>query len=344
LLVTMGPLPSDAQRRDAGAIAGLTLVESPYRLEWMEEPWSDVAEAGRMLRELERKFRPDVIHLNGYAHGAEPFSAPTLVVAHSCVLSWWEAVKAEPAPPRYRTYRERARRGLVRADMVVAPSHAMLAALQHHYGPLSHGRVLYNGFDPYGAPSAHKRPQIVAAGRVWDEAKNVALLARVTGSLPWPVYIAGASQAPEVQSSLSADALEGVHRLGQLPHRELCALLDQSAIYAAPARYEPFGLSILEAAASGCALVLGDIASLRELWSDAALFVAPDDERALRTALQTLIDDAPLRHELAARAALRARQFSRAAFVTGYQQLYQSLASQGRVAPRGAAELSCSST
>ena len=33
-----------------------------------------------------------------------------------------------------------------------------------------------------------------------------------------------------------------------------------------PARYEPFGLSILEAALSGCALVLGDLPSLRELW------------------------------------------------------------------------------
>ncbi len=31
-----------------------------------------------------------------------------------------------------------------------------------------------------------------------------------------------------------------------------------------PARYEPFGLSVLEAALSGCALVLGDIPSLRE--------------------------------------------------------------------------------
>ena len=55
-----------------------------------------------------------------------------------------------------------------------------------------------------------------------------------------------------------------------------------AAIYALPARYEPFRLEVLEAAAPGCALVLGDIASLRELWDGAALFVAPDDDRALR--------------------------------------------------------------
>ncbi|MDB4977452.1 MAG: hypothetical protein JWN48_5793 [Myxococcaceae bacterium] len=337
LLVTMGPLPSPAQRRAARAIAGLTLVESPYRLEWMDEPWSDVAEAGRMLLALEQNFCPEVIHLNGYAHGAEPFTAPTLVVAHSCVLSWWEAVKNEPAPLRYRAYRERVRRGLARTDLVVAPSHAMLAALQRHYGPLPHGRVIYNGFDAQGEPSAPKRPQIVGAGRAWDEAKNIGALARVAGSLPWPVCIAGESQAPQTPSSLPDSGFEGLHMLGQLPHRELCALLEESALYAAPARYEPFGLSILEAAAHGCALVLGDIPSLRELWSEAALFVAPEDEHGLRAALQTLIDDPVLRRDLAVRAARRARNFSRSAFVTAYQQLYRDLTRRGRGSVRSAA-------
>jgi hypothetical protein len=44
-----------------------------------------------------------------------------------------------------------------------------------------------------------------------------------------------------------------------------------------PARYEPFGLSVLEAALSGCALVPGDIASLRGNWDGVAEFVCPDD-------------------------------------------------------------------
>ena len=39
-------------------------------------------------------------------------------------------------------------------------------------------------------------------------------------------------------------------------------------------RFEPFGLAVLEAARAGCALVLSDIATFRELWDGAALFVA----------------------------------------------------------------------
>ncbi len=88
----------------------------------MPDCWADVARAGDWLLELEARFAPDIIHLNGYAHGALPWHAPTLVVAHSCVLSWWEAVKGEPAPAEWETYREHVTLGLQSADCVIAPT------------------------------------------------------------------------------------------------------------------------------------------------------------------------------------------------------------------------------
>jgi hypothetical protein len=97
-----------------------------------------------------------------------------------------------------------------------------------------------------------------------------------------------------------------------------------------PARYEPFGLSALEAALSGCALVLGDIDSLRENWSDAALFVAPDDRAALATALRRLIDDPDLRAGLADAARRRSREFSAAAMGDRTLELYRTLARDRR--------------
>ncbi|MEB3829625.1 glycosyltransferase [Phormidium sp. CCY1219] len=63
---------------------------------------------------------------------------------------------------------------------------------------------------------------------------------------------------------------------------ELSHWYARAAIYAFPARYEPFGLSVLEAALSGCALVLGDIPRLREMWGDAAVFANPDVARRWR--------------------------------------------------------------
>lgn len=43
-------------------------------------------------------------------------------------------------------------------------------------------------------------------------------------------------------------------------------------IYVHPALCEPFGLAVVEAAQAGCALVLSEIAPLRENWEGAALF------------------------------------------------------------------------
>jgi glycosyltransferase involved in cell wall biosynthesis len=104
---------------------------------------------------------------------------------------------------------------------------------------------------------------------------------------------------------------------------EMAVRLGRAAIFAAPARYEPFGLGILEAAASGCALVLGDIASLRENWQGAAVFVAPDDRAAWRVALRDLIEDESGRELRAAAAQQRARGFSREAMAARYAALYR---------------------
>lgn len=101
--------------------------------------------------------------------------------------------------------------------------------------------------------------------------------------------------------------------------------MSQAAIYALPARYEPFGQSALEAALSGCALVLGDIGSLRELWGPAALYVAPDDHDALRDVLLRLIEQPSLREELARSARARALRFTPTRMAHAYRRAYRQL-------------------
>src|SRR5436190_14729856 len=92
VLATMGGLPSDAQRAETRRIPNLRLVESVLKLEWMDDPWEDVKKSRAWLLDLEQSVTPDVIHLNTYAHAALPWSAPVLLTAHSCVISWWSAV------------------------------------------------------------------------------------------------------------------------------------------------------------------------------------------------------------------------------------------------------------
>jgi glycosyltransferase involved in cell wall biosynthesis len=113
----------------------------------------------------------------------------------------------------------------------------------------------------------------------------------------------------------------------------MAAWLAHASIYALPAFYEPFGLSVLEAAISGCALVLGDIPSLRENWEGAAIFVKPQDDTQLQHILCRLIADADARHTLAERAMERARQFSPLRFAFNYLEVYRRLCAIGRSVP-----------
>jgi len=283
-------------RREQRALLPARVHESGFRLEWMEDPWEDVAAAGQWLLALEEEERPDVVHLCSYAHGALPFQAPKVLVAHSCVLSWWRAVHETEAPAQWDRYREEMAAGLAGADAIVAPTQAMLRELEHDNElPPGTAIVIYNGSSaPLATPRTEKRELIIGSGQVSDPARNLAMLDAAAEGLAWPVEVAG-------------------------------ELRRGAQIYAAPAVYEPSGLGIIEAARDRCALVLGYIPSLRELWKDAAIFVEPRDEHALHEVLGALAADRYLRADLAERAQRRATTYSIAYTARAYHHLYEQL-------------------
>jgi glycosyltransferase involved in cell wall biosynthesis len=329
MLATMGPEPSPGQLEEASAIRNLRLAPSRYKLEWMDDPWEDIEASGAWLRELEQEFAPDLIHLNSFGHGSLQFRAPVLLTAHSCVVSWWSAVKRNPLPRPWNHYRLHVEMSIKGADLLTAPSRAMLAAITEIYGPdLPPARVVPNGRRAEQFYAAAKEPLILAAGRLWDEGKNIAALAEIADSLPWPVYLAGEDRSPD-RTSVRTD---GCRALGLLAPAVLADWYARAAIYVLPARYEPFGLSVLEAAFSECTLVLGDIASLREIWGDAALFVPPDDTNQLADALRLLVERPDIRQEMARRSRARAQEFTADRMAETYAELYDSLAGMRRIA------------
>ena len=321
-LATMGAPLTPAQAEEARGVPGLRVFESTWRLEWMESPWEDVEAAGAWLLGLEARLAPDVVHLNGYCHGALPWRAPVVMVAHSCVASWWEAVRRGPLPESWSRYRREVRGGLRAASRLVAPSAAMGAAIERHYAPGKPVAVIPNARRPESFVPGPKAPFVLAVGRLWDEAKNLAALEAAAPSLSWPVRVAGELRQPGGGSEARA---RHTVPLGRLSPEEVAAWMGRAAVYASPARYEPFGLSALEAGLSGCALVLGDVPSLREVWGDAALFVPPDDSRALVSTLSRLEEDVGLRERFAARARARALTYTPRRMVEAYLALYASL-------------------
>jgi glycogen synthase len=345
-LAVMGPPPDRGQRATAARIPRLTLWTESFRLEWMEGGVEDIVRSGQWLLALAARTAPDVVHLNGYAHGALPFPAPKIVVAHSCVLSWWQAVHGCAAPAAWNGYAEAVRDGLAGADRVIAPSTEMLRALDTHYGPrAAPSSVIANGLRPVRGRRAPKRPGVLAAGRLWDAGKNIAALAAAAPAIPWPVMVAG-DVAVEGRPASPADGrpaspADGVRYLGRLDAEQMTTAYRRATIYALPARYEPFGLSVLEAAQHGCALVLGDIASLRENWAGAALFVPPDDVEGLGRTIRAVISDRRMQRAMARRARRRARKFSLRKMCRTTLELYEQTIGKGRPpSPRPFAEAS----
>jgi glycogen synthase len=329
-LVSFGKLPSTDQAAWLRSLANVDYRPTEYCLEWMEVAEHDIDESRRYLKFLVREVQPDVLHFNQYCYGNVDVDIPRIVVAHSDVISWWVAVHGcEPDnTPWIERYREHVTNGLRAADLVVAPSQWMLDAVTRHYLAPNHGAVIYNGrsqelFDPDHV----KEDSVLSVGRIWDEGKHVSLLLQVHQSVS--TRIVGWTQEPGREKKALPTCPPNVQLLGPKSQEELRRLYAESAIYIASSRYEPFGLSPLEAALSRCALVMNDIPVFHELWGDAVAYFRKDDPADLSRALGELTQNPVLRNRLANRAFLRACQkFTASRMVAEYESAYQHVASR----------------
>ncbi len=318
MLATLGPRPSLEQKKEILALGGVTLAESDYALEWMANPWGDVDDSGKWLCDLESQFQPDVIHLNGYAHASLPWRRPVLVTAHSCVYSWWRAVHGCAPGEEWEEYRRRVTAGLEASNAVTAPSCYMAGALESEYGINPDKiQVIPNFSRASRLAGREKQRYLLAAGRMWDPAKNLELLYKLAPKLEWEIRVAGS------EGSGLADKL--VRFLGLLPHRDLLRQMETCSIFVHPALYEPFGLSVLEAARARCCLVLSDIPSLREIWEGAAVFIDPRDSEQWIFELNRLCNDPGARQVLGNRAHHHASKYRASTAVKKYWNLYHSL-------------------
>lgn len=117
--------------------------------------------------------------------------------------------------------------------------------------------------------------------------KNQLNLLRAMRGLPWPLVLVGKS-APNHQSyydQVRREAGPNVHLLGQVDHTLLPALYKAARAHALVSWMETPGLSSLEAAAMGCALVLTDRGDTREYFGDFARYCEPDSVESIRAAI-----------------------------------------------------------
>ncbi len=174
---------------------------------------------------------------------------------------------------------------------------------------------------PPPLPQPSRDRAILFAGRLVPEKGVDSFVAACAQALPglpgWGAEIIGAKRLrPDAArdgysaSVRRAAALAGVRMSGHQPHPAVLAAMARAAIVVVPSRWpEPFGLTALEAMASGAALICSRSGNLPGLVGDAAVVVPPGDPGALAAAMTALASDEPRRTALAAAGLLRARAF-----------------------------------
>jgi len=352
-LVSFGGIPTRTQSAWLEGLSGVTYFPTGFRLEWMQDADRDIADSMSYLRSIIDECNPDLLHLGQYCYGALEVARPKLVVAHSDVMSWSQAVRGmQPDDSWAQWYQATVKQGLAGASLLVAPSRCMLDCIESCYGRQRRSCVVYNGRTPaLFNPFVGKLNYAASVGRLWDEGKQSQLLMQLTAP-PLPILLAGAmtpagemEELPDLGRKTArtgsrrerpgedgreipgfVEEAPRVELRGELSEGEIRELLSRAAVYVATSIYEPFGLAPLEAALSRCAIVANDIPSLREIWDDAALYFRSNDAASLERALALLQGNRELRGMYANRAYERARQrYTAVRMVEEYMQLYGAL-------------------
>lgn len=129
----------------------------------------------------------------------------------------------------------------------------------------------------------------------------------------YPLVVAGYRgwESDTLHHRLQQAAAQGwLCYLGFVEDSLLPALVAGARLFVFPSRYEGFGLPVLEAMASGVAVVCSDAASLPEVGGAAARYVPPDDVDGWQQHIQRALEDDHWRQALVTQGLAQAAQFS----------------------------------
>ena len=279
----------------------------------------------RVLPRLARRAEADVLFCPGYT-GPIWSDVPLVVAIHDVSFA---------AHPEWFRWREGLRRRLVtrlaaaRAARVITISEFSRREIAEHLGiPASKIEVVYPGASrPSGvqARGREREPLILYVGSIFNRRhlpETIRGFARLTRRHPEArLAIVGDNRTvPHVnldQVIESTDQRDRVTARSYVPDAELAELYGRARAFVFLSEYEGFGLTPLEALASGIPIVVLDTAVAREVYGPAAFYVASPDPRLIERALEDVLYDESVRAGLLAAAPAVAAKYSWGACARG---------------------------
>jgi glycosyltransferase involved in cell wall biosynthesis len=200
--------------------------------------------------------------------------------------------------------------------------------------------VIYNGI-----------PDVPVEPIPFEDGPVVGSAARLEEQKGFDILIAAMRGVPSARLVLVGDGRERcvlehqVNALGMEDRVEFCGWLDDARpaikgfdVFALASRTESFPLTIVEAMLSGVPVVATNVGSVAEAIIDerTGLLVQPGDVDGLASGIRRLLDDAPLRADLIARArVLAVERFTVESMVAGYERLWSEVLAGSKPEPKG---------
>lgn len=222
------------------------------------------------------------------------------------------------------------RQAEARADAIVCVSNATANEVEGYLGGhvADRIRVIKEGVSPeFFAPSdmtclagldlpPDDVPIILTAGKI-SPRKNMQGVIRAVKQIQDKidhhlVLIGGQGWETEiVLRELDDETLaKRVHLLGYVTDAQVRALYTRASLYIHPTLFEGFGLTVLEAMASGVPVITSNTSSLPEVAGDAALLVDPSKDAEIAEAILSICTDPSLEKSKVEQGLARARLFS----------------------------------
>jgi glycosyltransferase involved in cell wall biosynthesis len=282
-----------------------------------------------LLVRLARTLRADVVHTH-LVH-ADVYGGVAARLRRAQLVS----TKHNDDPFRIGSFRF-VERGLARlADRIVTITESLRRFTVEQVGvPADKVETIHYGLDDLPQPWGENAPDAVPAGaRVLlavsrlTRQKGIDVAVRAVRSLPDDTVLVVLGEGPERETleRLARElGVEGrVFLLGRVP--DVAAWLHRASVLAHPARWEGFGLGVLEAMLAGLPVVAANVSSLPELVVDGTtgFLVSPDDPSALALGVARALEQ-PQLGEAGRQRALREFSVARMADLT--VSLYESLA------------------
>jgi len=336
--------------------------DSAYRQEWLPEcdginvvirdfdvkGFSKFSEGVFNVSDIEHEFDvcksiskiPDVVHIHDW-YGVlwasvikYHYDIPTIMTAHLPLRSGF-TYTGHSIPMKVKMRLEAL--GFRFADIIIAPSNFIARVLVSEYNvPNKKIRIIPNGIDTqYFSPSGNenKKEKVVLLVSRMTEQKGIEYLlesARYVINEILHVKFLIVGDGPVLGSLKSMSNLlaisDNVEFLGFTPRDRLLELYRLSDIFVSTSIYEPFGLVILEAMASGTPIAAFSIGGLKEVVRDNVdgFLVPPCRIDLLSECVVKLLSNPQLRLECGNNARKRALEYDWKNVVTMLENAYKN--------------------